>query len=134
MGRGVPPAYIFSILADRVLLSGDLSAIFRMLRDSAYRTRTTRETPSTVAVRFAPADDADGGTDAHALLKWLSEHGVSFAEKHRDAASVASIARGLQQSGVLPRRIAVIRWSSQDEWKVRHESLDADVPAAALSI
>ena len=134
MGRGTPPAYIFSILADRVLLSGDLSAVFRMLRDSPYRARTARETPSTVAVCLAPPGADDGENDFHALLRWLSDHGVAFAEKHHGAISIVTIARRLQQSGALPRRIAVIRWSSQDEWKVGQESLDAAAPAATVSM
>lgn len=133
MGKGIPPAYVFSILADRVLLAGDLSAVFRMLRDSPYRNLTVRETPSTVTIRLADHVGDGGEKEHHALLRWLSDHGVAFAEKHPGAASIATIARALQRSGDLPRRIAVIRWSSQDDWKVRHESIDADGPAATVS-
>lgn len=120
MGRGLPPAYIFSVLSDRVLLSGDLSSIFRLLRASTYRTQTERETPSTVAVHLATAETS---TERDELLRWLSDRGVAFAEKHPGPSSVASFARRLQATGALPRRIAVIRWSSQDEWKVCDENV-----------
>lgn len=135
MGRGIPPAYIFSILPDRLLLSGGLTAIFGMLRDSRYRAQTSRETPSTVAVRFTQGlPEIEAVAERHALLRWLSDHGVAFAEKHSSPTSVAAVARGLQQSGALPRRIAVIRWSSQDEWKVRHENLDGEGSLTTVSI
>ena len=120
MGRGIPPAYVFTVLADRVLLSGELRDIFRMLKESRLRDRVSRETPSTLAVRFVGGSgEALENNDLHSLLKWFTEHGVAFAEDRDRDRSVAELARALQGKGSLPRRITSIEWLSPDEWKVR---------------
>jgi hypothetical protein len=133
MGRGIPPAYAFAVLADRVLLSGELRDVFRMLKGSRLRDRISRETPSILAVRFSPESAGHlQSPDVHALLRWLTEHGVAFAEDRNREASVAELGRELQSRGVLPRRITTIEWSSQDEWKI-HEHVIRPHPHAVPS-
>jgi hypothetical protein len=134
MGRGLPPAYIFSILPDRVMLSGDLSAIFRLLRASRYRDQTARETPSAVAVSFPAGVNSQDTAERDQLLRWLSDRSVAFAEKHPGPGSIASFARRLQETGALPSRIAVIRWSSQDEWRVVDQSFSARPSVSSASV
>ncbi len=125
MGRGIPPAYVFTVLADRVLLSGELRNVFHMLKDSHLRARVSRETPSTLAVRFSPEEGGHSeNSDLHGLLRWLTEHGVAFAADHNAERSLAS-PLSLQGRGVLPNRITSIEWSSQDQWKVREHFLRA---------
>ncbi len=120
MGHGTPPAYVFTVLVDRVLLSGELRNVFHMLKGSPLRERVSRETPSTLAVRFTPEDgDHLNNSDLHTLLRWLTEHGVAFASDRDQQRSVADFALELQRRGLLPRRITSIEWSSQDQWKVK---------------
>lgn len=126
MGRGIPPAYVFTVLADRVLLAGGLRDVFRMLKDSSLRDRVSRETASTLAVRYSGGPDGVlDNSDLHALLKWLTEHGVAFAEDGGQEGSVAELGRALQTKGALPRRITSIEWLSPDEWKVREHYVPA---------
>jgi hypothetical protein len=119
MGRGTPPAYAFAVLADRVLLSGELRNVFHMLKDSRLRDRVGRESPSTLAIRFTAEPSGHlQNPDLHALLRWLTEHGVALAQDRNREQSVAELGRELQRLGLLPRRITTIEWSSQDEWKI----------------
>ena len=135
MGRGIPPAYVFTVLADRVLLSGELRNVFHMLKDSHLRARVSRETPSTLAVRFSPEEGGHfENSDLHGLLRWLTDHGVAFAADHNAERSVAELALSLQDRGVLPNRITSIEWSSQDQWKVREHFLRTRVQSAPAPV
>jgi hypothetical protein len=135
MGRGIPPAYILNVLTDRVLLSGELRNVFHMLKGSHLRDRVSRETPSTLAVRFAPEDAGHfENPDLHTLLRWLTEHGVAFASDRGQQRSVADFAFELQGRGLLPRRITSIEWSNQDQWTVKEHIVRTHLRSAPTPV
>ncbi len=106
-----------------------------MLKASRLRDRVSRETPSTLAVRYDHGGDgAHDNSDLHALLTWLTEHGVAFAEDRDLERSVAELGRALQQRGSLPRRITSIEWLSPDEWKIREHFSQAVRPRAQVPV
>lgn len=120
MGRGLPPAYIFSIGDDRVRMSGDLNPVFHMLKECKYRDRVIRESPNVLAVKFAPLPhDLLANKDLHTVLTWLTNHGVAFSPDHSHDRSALDLGLELQNRGLLPKRITIIDWASQDQWKVR---------------
>lgn len=120
MGRGIPPAYVFAIRPNRVLISGNVSRVYPMLMQDGFRERVTRESPTSLAVHFSPTgEDTNADPAMHAVLRWLTDHGVAFAESRDDENSVAALARQLQQRRRLPRHIVTFEWTSRDTWKVR---------------
>lgn len=120
MGRGIPPAYVSAILQNRVLIAGNVSRVYPMLMQDGFRERVRRETPTSVAIHFSPTGGETNSDPAmHAVLRWLTDHGVAFAESREHAESVADVARMLQQRRRLPRHIVTFEWTSQDTWRVQ---------------
>lgn len=124
MARGTPPAYVFAVLANRVLIGGDVARLYSLILRAGYRDRLSRETASTLALQWIPdCEDHLADRSLHSTLRWLIDNGVAFAESRSPERCMATLARELQRSGALPARLRTIEWMNQDEWKVKDQQV-----------